>query len=172
MVIDTRLYKSVNTLFATNISIYLQQHGDKGLVAGRDGEMININSTADWRQHSSEVARDDVSWATPTRCSCREWKEERSEEDGRGEDAGSNSTRKLWDVLPSSVCPPTLPSSCGKERCAGKTCNSAQSKDHLSSSASEGLSGVIIKSVSCSKHLWLAQKRMDGNEAAIICGSN
>lgn len=47
MVIDTRLYKSVNTLFATNISIYLQQHGDKGLVAGRDGEMININSTAD-----------------------------------------------------------------------------------------------------------------------------
>lgn len=59
------IFTSVTALESVFISVRL-----KGLVVrrerGREWGVININSRADWRQHSSEVAHDDVSWATPT----------------------------------------------------------------------------------------------------------
>ena len=82
VVIDIHPYKSVNAFLAAfpHISIYQQQRGDERGCCVGDGGRININLRTDWRQHSSEVAHDDVSWATPTHCSRHEWKGERREE--------------------------------------------------------------------------------------------
>lgn len=71
----------------------------KGLlcVLGVSGGVININSRADWRQYSSEVAHDDVSWVTPTHRSCPEWRGE----DGIGEEgARSDSVRRKRRDVP------------------------------------------------------------------------
>lgn len=71
------------------------------VVVGGEREMININSRADWRQHSSEVAHDDVSWATPTHRSRHEWKEERGEE-RKGDRKGRKET--MPDVTARGRC--------------------------------------------------------------------